>query len=388
MPQWINSNDLMEYFFYFKNGTNHDFTIKSRKLLLIADFFENEQLIKVLITYDIIPKLEQNTALCFLEDSYQKYSNGIDQNEHWFELFFESMNYCSKNLLYYITNEETSRKLIKMNKKILEELVEKYLAFLILNNYQFTDELEENTNTISKSNFELIIKFISQVRNTSNFYELLMNEFLFLSSQDTINEISTLVKPTFEFNLLSNEIENYYNEFPLIINYEKQIITFIIFYKKTDDSLNISFKIQNNQITNKNNTIPVLNKMLLFKILTYSFFIKLNNDPQKSDYVIKSVNYSKTTYSIYRINNFSNYVNNNVERNDNLEKIANIKIYIKTCFIHSALCTNLLNNFQLLYNNELISNLNRNLVQCVIKHNFNSKINPDFLLIFLMNWRK
>jgi hypothetical protein len=115
---------------------------------------------------------------------------------------------------------ENLDKLRNLNKKIIEELIEKSFSFLILNNTLMNmndDEPsylgQEEVETYSKLNhlkserkdskdslhsyelnsvpvikvnikdFEKLISYLSKVRNSKNIYELLINEYLIISSE-------------------------------------------------------------------------------------------------------------------------------------------------------------------------------------------------------------
>ncbi len=128
MPNWITSNEVLEYFFYAKSheDCNFTFSIPNRKLLQIADFFNNEELVAKIVKYEIIPSITFENGLLFLEDSYEKLTKGeageiIDNC--WFDLFYGSIDYISKSFLNYLNHE--SEKLKLFNKKVLGEIIDK-----------------------------------------------------------------------------------------------------------------------------------------------------------------------------------------------------------------------------------------------------------------------
>ena len=119
-----------------------------------------------------------------------------------------------------------------MNKKILEELIEKSFSFLILNNFSIQDEKEDTNftnnyrydsssnqrsaggkNYISLEDYEKIIQFLFKLRKVNNIYDLLTNEYLSLSSEDSIQELSEIPNPTFSVNIPKDfNNYNYYND--------------------------------------------------------------------------------------------------------------------------------------------------------------------------------
>jgi len=137
MPLWITSNEVLEYFFYSKNQENIEnsnenfnpfpFSISSRKLLQIADFFNNQSIIIKIIKEEIIPSISEQNSLLYLEDSYEKLTKGSQKGEYidneWFDLFYASIDFISKNFLGFLTHKFEN--LILINKTVLGEIVEK-----------------------------------------------------------------------------------------------------------------------------------------------------------------------------------------------------------------------------------------------------------------------
>ena len=124
VPEWIAYNDLMEYFFYFKNKTTHNFKIQIHNLLRIAIYFQNTELTKHIIYKEVIPKLKNNNTIVYLELSYTTLSNKKQEvDRSWFDLFVTSLDHISKNLLTHLNLNY--HKLIKVNSLLLEEIVEK-----------------------------------------------------------------------------------------------------------------------------------------------------------------------------------------------------------------------------------------------------------------------
>ena len=60
------------------------------------------------------------------------------------------------------------------------------------------------------------------------------------SSEETISELETLQKPTFKLTM-NKEFKHFYQEYEITFN--NHLITIVVFYKNSDDSFNISFKI-------------------------------------------------------------------------------------------------------------------------------------------------
>ena len=90
----------------------------------------------------------------------------------------------------------------------------------------------EGKKTIEMKDLKKIIEFLAEKHPQSDFFCLLSNEFMKISCEEKINEINNLPNPTFLLKLDVNDINNYYEEFPIdnqINNNEQIKIVFIIY---------------------------------------------------------------------------------------------------------------------------------------------------------------
>ena len=130
MPEWIYPSELLDYFKYTGYNLN-SLEIKLRKLLQITYFFQNFESVNLLIYNEIIPNLNNENALAFLEDSHLKLSiknsnsnlEGVPVDQVWFDLFVSSLNFVAFNFLFYLTNKFDN--IIALNKLLIEEVIEK-----------------------------------------------------------------------------------------------------------------------------------------------------------------------------------------------------------------------------------------------------------------------
>ena len=197
-----------------------------------------------------------------------------------------------------------------------------------------------------------------------------------ICSEENLNDINNLPNPTFLLKIDVNDIENYYEEFVLDnqidLKNERKIVL-IIFYKKTDDSLNVSIKMESNNKGNVNDNI--------FHILTFvsSVFIEEIKARQIN---IKSISNNKSLYSIFKMNNFIKIINSN----SNIEYLT-LKTFMKPCYFHSILCCFFMNNFSNLYNEPKISKISKQLFLLLLKNNnFLLNNSSDQILKALLNW--
>ena len=399
-------------------------------MLQLSEFFENDTfsmlLINEYILYEDI-KISKNNAYILLILSFNKlnklnvndkYNNEEDIENIWLDLFLKSLEIVGKNLLYFF--EE--KKLDVFDKKIIDELFEKFFMNLISSNYlidtkdnkinnfvrnqndEDTDELKINNkeekhensleknkmsnsgnkkeNIINLPTLRKMIEYLMNRRTQNSFFNILSNEFMKISSEESLSEINNLPNPTFLLKLDINDIDNYYEEFEIEnqINNEEQKIVLIINYRKIEDSFNISLKLTN--VDKQSSKINKTNNLKKFDILTFLTASSIEElDIRQNN--IKSVSNNKSKQEIFKINNFGkslSFVNN---------KYLTLKIYLKPCYIHSMLCNYFFYDFENLYNNKNIFKITKNLLGIIISKrlqlNYIDK-NMDKIVICLLNW--
>ena len=414
------------------------------QLIQISEFFENDSFSVFLINEFFLygeKKITKKNAYLLLILSYNKlnelnnnnYNNEEEIESIWLDLFMKSLEIVGKNLLFFFED----KKLEVFDKKIIDELFEKYSMNLISNDYLIdfhenkNDEKDvsnnlnnnnndkneiHNINTINKKNIEKIInndnnksiksnnenenfitlstlkkiiEFLINRRTQNDFFCLLSNEFMKISCEENINEINNLPNPTFLLKLDINDINNYYEEFPIenqINNNEEKKIVFIIYYKKIEDSFNVSLKLtkfeKNNGQNNNNNHTNTNNNLLFnFDILTFLSSVSIEELDVKQ-INIKSISNNKSMHEILKINNFSKLLS--LIGNEYLT----LKIFLKPCYTHSMLCSYLFYNFDELYNNKNIYKIPKSLLNIIIrkKQLNNNENNMDKIVICLFNW--
>ena len=434
------------------------------QLIQISEFFENDSFSIFLINEFFLygdKKITKKNAYLLLILSYNKlnelnnnnYNNEEEIESIWLDLFMKSLDIVGKNLLFFFED----KKLEVFDKKIIDELFEKYSMYLISNDFLIdfqenkndeklvsnninnnNNEKNENNNnnmnninTINKENIDKnisgenksiksniksnennnniindnenyisltmlrkIIEFLINRRTQNDFFCLLSNEFMKISSEENINEITNLPNPTFLLKLDINDINNYYEEFPIenqINNNEQKKIIFTIYYKKTEDSFNVALKLtkleknnalNNNNNNNNNNIISTANNTLCnFDILTFLSSASID-ELEVKQINIKSISNNKSMHEILKINNFSKLLSLISK------EYITLKIFLKPCYTHSMLCSYLFYNFDELYNNKNINKIPKNLLNIIIrkKQVNNNENNMDKIVMCLFNW--
>ena len=158
----------------------------------------------------------------------------------------------------------------------------------------------------------------------------------------------------------------------------KQIVL-IFFYRKSDDSFNVSFKlIENSNFLNNSS------KVGSFKIITFISSVMIEEFSNRQINV-KCISNNKSMHSIYKINNIKNLIHSALNYDSNY---ITVKIYLKPCFIHSMLTSFLLFNFNELYNQVNISKISKQLLVLILKNKHFGMVSEDKVVIALLNWCK
>ena len=418
------------------------------QLIQISELFENDVFSMILINEFFLcgeNKIGKNNCYPLLILSYNKlnelnnnnYNNEEDIESAWLDLFMKSLDFLGKNLLFFFKE----KKLDTFDKKIIDELLEKFSMNLISNDFLIDcqensnevqineninpiesnninnennqnnnnihnintinkEKIEKNENNSIKSNtsnleniinlktLKKIIEFLEIRRSQNDFFCLLSNEFMKISCEENINEINNLPNPTFLLKLDVNDINNYYEEFPIenqINNNEQKKIVFIIYYKKTEDSFNVALKLAKSEKqsgkNSSNNITTNNNPICTFDILTFLSSASIE-ELEIKQINIKSISNNKSMHEILKINNFSKSLS--LSKNEYLT----LKIFLKPCFTHSMLCNYLFYNFDELYNNKNIFKIPKSLLNSIIRKRQinNNDSNMDKIVICLFNW--
>ena len=221
-----------------------------------------------------------------------------------------------------------------------------------------------------------VVSFIGTFCNIKNIFELLILEYMNQISEESLEELSTSLKPAFQIDLPTN-LTNYYNEFDVL--FCKQKLTFILYYKKSDDSFNVSFK-QNFEGETS----------LLSKTLTYLSIVKFgeaeqsksNTNKPSNHFKFNILNHTKTQYNIYHHISFSNFLK---RESSNGKKTFSLVINMKINLIHSAITWYIINNYHKYSRDPNVIKLSKQTIQVIIKSR--PKCSEQEILISFMNWR-
>ena len=397
---------------------NNSFSIILIKDCILSEKKENEDvdenhtmninnvIILLHLSYNKLKEINNKDKTNFLNNSQENNNNiEVELETTWLDLFIKSLEMIGNNLNYYFENDIgdkiTSNKLWSFDKKIIDELYEKYSLNLISNNYIINGnekEIELNDSNIKQNKIDLkklnkIIDFLIQKRNQSDFFSLLSNEFMRIISEENINEINSLPNPTFILKININDINNYYEEYPINNSFninDTTKLVIVVYYKKNDDSFNVSLKLSKD----KNDKT-----MTSFDIITF-LSLALVEEINNRQINVKSLTNNKSMYEILKINNFKKIISKNDKIGSSSgNEYFTLKLFLKPCFIYTMLCNYLFYNIENLYTNKNICKLSKNLLSIIIKkkqllkNDDNSSYkedaqlnNVDKIVMCLINW--
>ena len=239
-----------------------------------------------------------------------------------------------------------------------------------------------------------------------------------LLSSESISELQNMPNPSFQVKIPLSIYENYYEEFPLDININNQLITLVIFYKISDKSINACIKLASRNKDKKKN----LNKdeenskyKYSFDILTLLTNVTVKKGQEKKIIAIQnnltSLSNNKSMYSILKIPHFNseisnsnlstnsyitncntNLINTNNDNNslainsEKQEEYILIIFQIRLCYIYSVLSSYLLQDFDDYANDKNISKLSKQLFVLLIKNQKLNKKNENNLIKSILLW--
>ncbi len=122
LPEGIKEKNLENYLLSMKKID--DFTISDLlSILKSSELFQNTNLMSTLVYEFIIPKFDLSNIVFIYKKSYKLMTRNI-QDKICFDLFYNSIVFVSKNLLFLIKNERNFME-NTVDKKVLEEIIEK-----------------------------------------------------------------------------------------------------------------------------------------------------------------------------------------------------------------------------------------------------------------------
>jgi hypothetical protein len=421
LPDYITKNSLMEFLFILKNNLNEIEELEGNypnnflTFIKISDFFKNNQLSIKIINEILLNKINDDSVFDFLIFSYERLnkSNKEEVDNCYFELFYKCLEMIGNNEILFLKN---LNRIKSLDKRVVDELLQKIFSHLIYGNYiyfeneseeiisepeNYFDTINENEHQkkkfISMNNLNNLITSLYDIYKTQNFFELLTFEYMSLFSHESINELNNVPNPTFQMKINVDDIENYYEEFPINFNINNKNIIFVVFYKISDDSFNICMKFGDNKNNKRNYNNNENYENFCFKIFTFLSIVKVSygnfSKPFSSQTNLKSLSNNKSMHNIFKLTNFTSAINKTklMKENLNLSNNSNsnyffFSINLKLCYIHSFLTSYFLRNYSKLCKLKEINKVSKQLLILVLKNKYLDKTNENDIVIGINNW--
>ena len=415
IPKNIKKEDISlfyELIKYFKNENKNiikeEEVIEVKKIMNIfniSDLFLAEAFNMKFIR-DILLKINYlEISLDIVNYSHKKLCIYSEKNEEinnvYFDLFYQSLEIISKNEQIVFNNLD---KIKILDKKIIDEIIEKTFKNLIYGNTILVEEdeeidaikeeyenIENNLHIIKTDQLNKLIQFLMEInKSKNNFFDLITSEYAFLLSKNSILELKNLPHPSLQVDIHFSDYSFYCQEFPLDIILNRKKIILIVSYKTEDQSFNINIKLLNNRAMTQNNINSILEIDKIseekyiednscFKIFTFLTHVQITKGPEKITIATQnnllSLSDSKTVYNILKISNFDNELRNFLIREPDKEYFSVI-VQIKLCYKYSTLASYLLRQFNLYYNDKNISKISKQLLMLILENKF-LKINKN-----------
>ena len=372
--KWIDYKTIKDYFTYVKlsyckkmNESLSDLSFNFKKLGLLVNYFENEKILDDIIKFNLEPNINRDTCISLINDSFKYCSENLNSNikSKWFTLFLKLRDYIIENFLFYL-EEEQIYKFQKLDKKLLNELVETFLFDIYTKGIEITSQ--------NASELIILINYLYDNSNTINNNINYETIFLFLKDSNLKNTIIPQnykfpAKPTYSINIMKDISFNYQEK---LIQFYKQECIFISIYNKSDDTFSISLKLN-----------PI-NNIEAFSFISYAHLIEDNESNNNLQVTYNTIN-SNSIVTLYTINNFRSYITYMKGIND----IGNLilEINLKFCVIESFIICYLKSCFQSIINEQSIFNLPYNILNILIANiNNNQQYKDEDILKVIDNW--
>lgn len=178
VPDWMQYRHLQSYLTYLLTESLGKHDIQSlQKFLWIGDYFQDQNFQEKIIL-EIIPNINRDTALLFLQDSALKISSN-SFTAPWKKLYFHTKDILSKNLRYILSHY--SENFDKLEKIVADDIIQDSLSWKFLagnDNSSLIERLKilrgvENTsklilleeNKIQASEIPCVYRWESRIKN-------------------------------------------------------------------------------------------------------------------------------------------------------------------------------------------------------------------------------
>jgi hypothetical protein len=339
LPEWITLRPFQVYLGYIENARIPKIDlIMAQKILWLADYFKDISLQKNLIFQQIIPFLNRETVLLFVQDACTKVSSTENISEEWVQLYETSCEFAAQNMKYLF--HKFSVAISKLDEKAVLCILEKAI------------KLEDRSYALEK---------LCEYKNVKDILSLIP-----LLEKESINQFH--LNPdnfiVLEWNIEDFEFSNFYKESPV---FQLKSVDWVlcIWCFEHEKRLEISMKHFNPPKELKN------------QISAVTVAVKFEEDPLESiNPQLLPIPVSSPNPSIIKqINNF---------HPDNTQNVK-IQLFAKSEDIVSSILVQLAEYPDLLLNKS-VKDLSINTMLVIINFKYLNVKSEDFVLDIMGNW--
>ena len=374
LPDWIDIKSLKDYFTYVKlsyatneaeiNGSTSEMNFNFKKLIQLVNFFENEIILEHTIKMNIIPNISIENSVNLLNDTFAYYlaAKKKGMKNLWAGIIEILTNFIEENFQIFL-NEINNIKLKKLNKNLLENIVNSYLC-------SQKEELTQNNKIKIIHLLGFIYDIHTEYENGSLNEEIYFKLFTILNEK---NEDLDQEKFLEKYNsILSYEIslDNFFENTDYQENstiFQNYNLSFITKYDKSLDELNLYIK-----YTSSTRNIEI--NQLFF----YSSVISENTHTKWNSNLICQ----NEKINLFKIRYYSQQ-----------KQYNKLNILVKLNNIETFLINYLIDNFSVLGKNKLIQKIPDIIYINVISYFIfiqknKNEIKEDTLITSIIHWRK
>jgi len=343
---------------------------KGKNLIDLANFFQNDKLIQMIINETIQPYINKENCLSILIENYKKIETKSNTLcEGYSRLINTCIELTANNLFHLIKVNE--KELNSLKKRLTEEIIDRF--------FYLRKESEQDDYTP-------IINFLIKNKKFNDVFELLESR-----RKDTIKR-SILYVPVivWKINIPENQSSFYKESNDFSIENINNIL--IVYYDAETDNLKVALRTGNSvdKICKTEHRNDDYNKRQIESFRIYSF-LSLVEIPEINYKSIISFNClfntSNSKILLSKIDNFSNFLKGNNIINRDLKELT-LKVYIEYDFCFSAVLMHICKNFHLYHSLSSISIIPKNLLTIILKSRNLNINNEDEKLIGIVNYSK
>lgn len=290
-----------------------------------------------------------------------------------FENFQNIIDYCLDNLYVKIINcnhiNELTDEIKHLPCCVLERVIHKCFKYCVINNISY----EEKDELIR---FLLVnLAYCYGIVYENGIFNLLQKE-----NEMSIQKFNKLIEemnvPNIEWNIKNISLKEDFYEISDIFIIDNIKVKLHCYYNHVEDELSIALEIIET-LTNNDN-IPI-------SILTKTFVYKINSEPKTNLNCIYFSSKSKSL--ILKQKQFSHLIKSNPELFPQNKPLSfTVDIYYSINYSYSSILYYICLNFEMFFNNKLISSLSKNALSALLKNELCHKGKEDKVLLSIITW--